>query len=45
MADDVLEAAGIPAEMVDFAAESGDEARLDEFKRFVEDVDPEDFQG
>ena len=45
VADDVLEAAGIPAEMVDFAAESGDEARLDEFKRFLEDVDPEDFQG
>ena len=41
----MLEAAGIPAEMVDFGTEAGDEARLDEFKRFLEDVDPEDFQG
>ena len=48
VADDVLEEAGIPAEMVD--VESDDtaettEEKLDEFKRFLEDVDPEDFQG
>ncbi|MFB9311050.1 hypothetical protein BJY17_003132 [Agromyces hippuratus] len=45
VAEEVLEVAGIPAEMVDFGTEAGDEARLDEFKRFLEDVDPEDFQG
>ncbi|MFB6610272.1 bifunctional nuclease family protein [Agromyces sp. NPDC056379] len=45
VADEVFEAAGIPAETVDFAAEADDEERLDEFKRFLEDVDPEDFQG
>ena len=44
----MLEEAGIPAEMVD--VESDDtaettEEKLDEFKRFLEDVDPEDFQG
>lgn len=48
VADEVLEEAGIPAEMVD--VESDDtaettEEKLDEFKRFLEDVDPEDFQG
>ncbi|WP_173923041.1 bifunctional nuclease family protein [Agromyces sp. Marseille-P2726] len=48
VADEVLEEAGIPAEMVDVESEdSGEttEEKLDEFKRFLEDVDPEDFQG
>ena len=44
VADEVLDEAGIPAEMVDFGDES-EQARLDEFKKFLEDVDPEDFQG
>lgn len=49
VADDVLEEAGIPAEMVetssdDESEESADE-KLEEFKKFLEDVDPEDFQG
>lgn len=42
VADEVLEDAGIPADMVDF---DGDEEKLDEFKRFIDEVDPEDFQG
>lgn len=45
VADEVIAAAGIPAAMVDFDTDDGEEARLDEFRRFLEDVDPEDFQG
>jgi len=52
----VLDDAGIPAEMAeprgddedadDEADEEKDEeAKLDEFKKFLEEVDPEDFQG
>ncbi|WP_350347715.1 bifunctional nuclease family protein [Agromyces sp. G08B096] len=55
--DDVLEEAGIAAELLEphephepsdaEVAEGAalDEAKLAEFKRFLEDVDPEDFQG
>ncbi|MEV1131332.1 bifunctional nuclease family protein [Agromyces sp. NPDC049794] len=43
VADEVLDEAGIPAEMVEPHTE--DEEALDEFKKFLEDVDPEDFQG
>ena len=42
VADEVLDEAGIPAEMADLRE---DEEKLDEFKRFLDDVDPEDFQG
>ena len=42
VADEVLDEAGIPASIVDAGAE---EAELDEFKEFLENVDPEDFQG
>jgi len=55
VADDVLEDAGIPADAVettdedgaeaDAADEAANEVKLDEFKRFLEQVDPEDFQG
>jgi bifunctional DNase/RNase len=47
VADDVLEEAGIPASLVEPAdAEGPDgEQTLDEFKEFLEHVDPEDFQG
>ncbi len=53
VADEVFDEAGIPAELAgdegaDGAAgdEGGDdEAKLAEFKRFLDDVDPEDFQG
>ena len=44
IAADVLEEAGIPAEMAEFRDE-GDEEKVDEFKKFLDDVDPEDFQG
>lgn len=43
VADEVLEEAGIPSALVE-EVESDEEA-LDEFKRFLEDVDPDDFQG
>ncbi|MET1018333.1 bifunctional nuclease family protein [Leifsonia flava] len=42
VADAVVEEAGIPAELVDVAE---DEEKLEEFKEFLEHVDPEDFQG
>jgi len=42
VAAEVLGESGIPAEMVEPRTE---EEKLDEFKRFLEDVDPEDFQG
>ncbi len=49
VADDVLEAEGIPAAMVESARnveETPDgEQSLDEFKDFLEHVDPEDFKG
>ncbi|GAB3615681.1 bifunctional nuclease family protein [Okibacterium endophyticum] len=48
VADDVLDEAGIPAAMVDPGEHhdaEDDEQKLDEFKKFLEDVDPEDFQG
>jgi len=42
--DDLLEAAGV-ADGTEMTGSSGEEAQLDEFKRFLEEVDPEDFQG
>ena len=44
VADEVLVDAGIPAEMADLGEED-EEEKLDEFKKFLDDVDPEDFQG
>jgi uncharacterized protein len=44
VADEVLDEVGIPAATVETATEEAEE-ELDEFKRFLEDVDPEDFQG
>jgi len=41
VAERVLEEAGIPAEM----AEPRSEEKLEELKKFLEEVDPEDFQG
>lgn len=43
VADDVMDEVGIPALMVETVTD--EEEELDEFKRFLEDVDPEDFQG
>lgn len=47
VADEMLEEAGIPAEVVEPHPDAppNDEAKVDEFKRFLEEVDPEDFQG
>jgi bifunctional DNase/RNase len=46
VADEVLAEAGIPAALADLhGEEEKDEAKVDEFKRFLDDVDPEDFQG
>lgn len=44
VADDVLDQEGIPAEMAE-PRDDDDEAEVDEFKQFLDDVDPEDFQG
>ena len=40
--DQLLDEAGIPAEVADPHTE---EVEVDEFKKFLDDVDPEDFQG
>lgn len=46
VADEVLEEAGIPATFAEFAEEgSNSDEKLAEFRRFLEDVNPEDFQG
>ena len=46
VADEVLEKAGIPAAFADFTeAGSDSDEKLAEFRRFLEDVNPEDFQG
>lgn len=42
VADDVMAAAALPDE---FTRDPEDEERVEEFKQFLEDVDPEDFQG
>ena len=41
VADDVLAEAGVP----DVLTQSDATERLDEFKKFLDDVEPEDFQG
>ena len=41
VADEVLAEAGVP----DVLTESDASERLDEFKRFLDDVEPEDFEG
>jgi bifunctional DNase/RNase len=46
VADEVLDDAGIPVSAMEFREDDAlDEEKLEEFKRFLEDVDPEDFQG
>ena len=42
VAEGVLDEAGIPAELADPRT---DEAKVDEFKRFLDEVDPDDFTG
>ncbi len=43
--DDVLDDAGVPDTVTEADSEVDSDERLDEFKRFLEDVDPEDFRG
>jgi uncharacterized protein len=49
VADDVLESAGIPGDFVEEAPDGedgpSDDQKVDEFRRFLDDVDPDDFQG
>lgn len=42
--DDLLETAGV-ADEAELTRASGEEAQLDDFKRFLDEVDPDDFQG
>ena len=44
VSDDLLETAGVSDE-TEVPPSPGVESELDEFKRFLDDVDPEDFQG
>lgn len=44
VSDDLLETAGVPDE-TEVPPSPGVESELDEFKRFLNEVDPEDFQG
>lgn len=44
VADAVFAEAGVPDEAVELEA-SPDEERVEEFRRFLDDVDPDDFQG
>jgi bifunctional DNase/RNase len=41
VADDVLEEAGVPGTIV----EGSEEQEVEEFQRFLDDVDPDDFRG
>jgi bifunctional DNase/RNase len=43
IAEELLDEAGIPAEVAEPRTE--EEEKVDEFKKFLDDVDPEDFQG
>lgn len=46
VADAVLDDAGIPVSAMEFQEDDPlDEQKLDEFRRFLDEVDPEDFQG
>ncbi len=45
IAEPVIEDAGVPDTVTEADADVGAEERLDEFKRFLDDVDPEDFRG
>lgn len=43
VADEVMSEAGVPDEAVEVAEET-EEERVEEFRRFLDDVDPEDFE-
>ena len=44
VAEAVLAEAGVPEGAVEFDAR-GDDDRVEEFRKFLDDVDPDDFQG
>ncbi|NEL41321.1 MAG: bifunctional nuclease family protein, partial [Xanthomonas perforans] len=44
VADAVFDDAGVPDEAVELDP-SAEEERVEEFRRFLDDVDPDDFQG
>jgi len=45
VAEEVMDDAGVPDTVTEVEGEVDSEERLDEFKRFLEDVDPDDFSG
>jgi uncharacterized protein len=45
VAEEVMDEAALPDTMIESADEADEEERVDEFKRFLEDVDPDDFRG
>ena len=45
VAEPVIDDAGVPDTVTEADVEVGAEERLDEFKRFLDDVDPDDFRG
>lgn len=45
VAEEVMDDAGVPDSVTEVDAEMATEERLDEFKRFLDDVDPDDFRG
>jgi len=45
VADAVFDEAGVPDEAVEVDGGRVDDDRVEEFRRFLDDVDPEDFQG
>ena len=45
VAEAVLADAGVPEDEVETEEEEAEEERVEEFRRFLDDVDPEDFQG
>lgn len=45
VAEEVMDDAGVPDSVTDADSEVATEERLDEFKRFLDDVDPDDFRG
>ncbi|GEB45301.1 hypothetical protein MTE01_12460 [Microbacterium testaceum] len=45
VADAVFDEAAVPDETVELDGGGADDDRVEEFRRFLDDVDPEDFQG
>ena len=47
VSEQVLDDAGLPDTLIEVDGDEGsdDDERLDEFKRFLDDVDPDDFRG